>query len=101
MENQLFYGLRRLETLRAQYPCFQPNANVWTFDTGSPHVLGVGRWYHGCKLMAFFNFGGSFITATCPEPGDYHEVMYDNHYTNLNQVGLYPYGFAWMIQSHT
>lgn len=101
VENQLFYGLRRLETLRAQYPCFQPNANVWTFDTGSPHVLGVGRWYNGCKLMAFFNFGGSFITATCPEPGDYHEVMYDNHYTNLNQVGLYPYGFAWMIQSHT
>ena len=101
VENQLFYGLRRLETLRVQYPCFQPNANVWTFDTGSPHVLGVGRWYNGCKLMAFFNFGGSFITATCPEPGDYHEVMYDNHYTNLNQVGLYPYGFAWMIQSHT
>ena len=101
VENQLFSGLRRLETLRAQYPCFQPNANVWTFDTGSPHVLGVGRWYNGCKLMAFFNFGGSFITATCPEPGDYHEVMYDNHYTNLNQVGLYPYGFAWMIQSHT
>ena len=101
VENQLFYGLRRLETLRAQYPCFQPNANVWTFDTGSPHLLGVGRWYNGCKLMAFFNFGGSFITATCPEPGDYHEVMYDNHYTNLNQVGLYPYGFAWMIQSHT
>ena len=98
VENQLFYGLRRLETLRAQYPCFQPNANVWTFDTGSPHVLGVGRWYNGCKLMAFFNFGGSFITATCPEPGDYHEVMYDNFYTDLRQVQLYPYGFAWMIQ---
>ena len=98
VENQLFYGLRRLETLRAQYPCFQPNANVWTFDTGSPHVLGVGRWYNGCKLMAFFNFSGSFITATCPEPGDYHEVMYDNFYTDLRQVQLYPYGFAWMIQ---
>lgn len=99
VEHQIFYGLRRLETLRAQYPCFQPNANVWTFDTGSPHVLGVGRWYNGYKLMAFFNFSGSFLTVDCPEPGDYHEVMYDNFYTDLRQVQLYPYGFAWMIQS--
>ena len=99
VQHELFHGLRRLETLRAQYPCFQPDADVWTFDTGSPHVLGVGRWSNGCKLMAFFNFSDRFLTVTCPEAGDYHEIMYDNFYKDLRQFQLYPYGFAWMMQS--
>lgn len=35
-QGKQFEGLRRLERLRAEEPCFDGRANVWTFHTGSP-----------------------------------------------------------------
>ena len=47
-----------------------------SFDTGSPHVLGVGRWYQGHKLIALFNFSHDFVTAGAPEGGAFDERFY-------------------------
>lgn len=96
-QGKQFMGLRRLEQLRAQEPCFDPGADVWTFDTGSSHVLGVGRWYQGRKLIALFNFSGEFVTASAPEQGAFDELVYGGHFDSLDRVELYPYGFVWLL----
>ena len=93
-----FHGLRRLEQLRAAEPAFDLRADVWTFDTGNPHVLGLGRWYEGRKLVALFNFSGDFVTASSPEAGAFEELIYGGHYDELGHVELYPYGFVWLLQ---
>ena len=93
-----FHGLRRLEQLRASEPAFDPRADVWTFDTGNPHVLGLGRWYEGRKLVALFNFSGQFVAASSPESGAFEELVYGGHYDQLSHVELYPYGFVWLLQ---
>ena len=92
------HKLRRLEELRVAEPAFDARANVWTFDTGNPHVLGVGRWYEGRKLVALFNFSGDFVTASAPEGGAFDELIYGGHYDDLGHVEPYPYGFVWLLQ---
>ena len=97
-QGKQFQGLRRLTQLRAQEPVFDPRADVWTFDTGNPHVLGLGRWYEGRKLVALFNFSGDFVSASAPEAGSFEELVYGGHYDELGHVELYPYSFVWLLQ---
>ena len=97
-QGKQFQGLRRLEQLRSAEPAFDSRADVWTFDTGSPHVLGLGRWYEGRKLVALFNFSGGFVTASAPEGGAFDELIYGGHYDELGHVELYPFGFVWLLQ---
>ena len=75
-QGKQFMGLRRLEELRCAEPAFDAHADVWTFDTGNPHVLGIGRWYNGRKLIAMFNFSDQFVTATSTEGGAFDELVY-------------------------
>lgn len=98
-QGKQFEGLRRLETIRAEEKAFDAQADVWTFDTGSDHVLGVGRWYQGHKLIAFFNFSPEFVHVSSWEKGPYDELMYGGHCDDLNNVELYPYGFAWFLHT--
>ena len=98
-QGKQFAGLRRLEQLRAAEPAFDAQATVWTFDTGSDHVLGIGRWYNGHKLIACFNFSAEFLHVSSWEKGPYEELMYGGHREDLNDVELYPYGFAWFLHT--
>lgn len=98
-QGKQFQGLRRLETIRAEEKAFDAQADVWTFDTGSGHVLGVGRWYQGHKLIAFFNFSPEFVHVSSWEKGPYEELMYGGHRDDLNDVELYPYSFAWFLHT--
>ena len=98
-QGKQFEGLHRLETIRAEEKAFDAQADVWTFDTGSDHVLGVGRWYQGHKLIAFFNFSPEFVHVSSWEKGPYDELMYGGHCDDLNNVELYPYGFAWFLHT--
>ena len=96
-QGKQFMGLRKLEMIRASEPAFDSRADAWTFETGSEHVLGVGRWYQGHKLIAFFNFSNQFVTVSSPEQGTFEELVYGGTRTNLQNVELYPFGFAWFL----
>ena len=100
-QGKQFEGLRRLEEIRAKEQAFDAQADVWTFDTGSDHVLGVGRWYKDHKLIAFFNFSPEFVHVSSWEKGPYDELMYGGHRDDLNDVELYPYGFAWFLHTES
>lgn len=54
---QIFTGLRELEEQRRKHPAFSADADVWTWETGSDRVLGLGRYRDGEKLLGVFNFG--------------------------------------------
>lgn len=98
-QGKQFMGLRRLEELRCAEPAFDARADVWTFDTGSAHVLGVGRWYQGRKLIAMFNFSNQFLTASCREEGPFEELIYGGRFGDLSHVELPPYGFVWLLHT--
>ena len=54
---QMFAGLRELEEQRKEHKAFSADADVWTWDTDTDHVLGLGRYCDGEKLLGVFNFG--------------------------------------------
>ena len=56
---RIFHELSRLEQLRKTHPAFSSQADFWTFDTGSDHVLGIARYHRGEMLIGCFNFGES------------------------------------------
>ncbi len=98
-QGKQFLLLRHLEILRENEPCFDAKADVWTFDTGSNHVLGVGRWNNGRKLVALFNFSPEFVRVSAPESGAFDDIVYGVEYNDLGCVEMYPYGFAWLLQT--
>ena len=65
VQQRIWDGLRQLETIRAQDPCFAPEASVTTWDTHNPHVLSLIRRAGEETLICLFNFSGA------PPPGSW------------------------------
>lgn len=97
-QGKLFQGLRRLETLRAEEPCFDAGADVWVEDSGSAHVLALCRRLGDRELLCLFNFSAQFVHAHVDRDGGYGELMYGTHYDGLRDVELWPNGFAWLLR---
>ena len=97
-QGKQFQGLRRLEQLRAQEPCFDSRADVWVEDSGSNHVLALCRKLEDRELVCLFNFSGEFVHAGVQRDGCWSELMYGVHHDQIRDVELYPYGFAWLVR---
>ena len=59
VQQRIWDGLRQLEAIRAQDPCFAPEASVTTWDTHNPHVLSLIRRAGEETLICLFNFSGA------------------------------------------
>ena len=55
-QGRVYRMIGGLTRIRRENRAFNAQADVWTIDTGSDHVLGVGRYFAGQKLLALFNF---------------------------------------------
>ena len=63
VQQRIWDGLRQLEDLRCQEPCFGPDAWVTTWDTANRHVLALVRRTAGETLVCLFNFSGEDQTV--------------------------------------
>ena len=100
-QGKQFRLLRRMEELRAAEPCFDGGADVWTEDSGSPHVLALCRRMGDRELVCLFNFSGGFVSAGVDREGAYRELMYGDRYESIRSVPLWPNGFAWLLRENT
>ncbi len=97
-QGKLFQGLRRLEQIRAQEPCFDARADVWTEDSGDKRVLALCRRAGDRELVCLFNFSGEFVRAGVNREGSYTDLVYGAHYDSIRGIGLWPNGFAWLLR---
>nr|WP_326153625.1 amylosucrase [uncultured Oscillibacter sp.] len=97
-QGRLFQGLRRLEAIRAQEPCFDVGADVWVEDSGDRRVLALCRRSGDRELVCLFNFSGEFIRAGVDRTGGWTELMYGTRYDGIRSVELWPNGFAWLLR---
>ena len=58
LQQRIWDGLRQLEKLRAQQPCFKSDAWVSTWDTACDQVLALVRKTGDETLVCLFNFSG-------------------------------------------
>ena len=96
VEGRLFGALRRLETLRAAHRVFDASADTWLLDTGSDHVLGVGRFARGEMLLAYFNFGDAPCELRPNEDSALTDLLSGETYEPRTALTLPAGGFLWL-----
>ena len=95
-EEKIFHALRRLEELRASYAVFENAADTWIVETHNDHVLGIGRYYDGEKLIALFNFSATDQTAWINEAEEYTDML-TGKARDAKAVEIPAYDFAYLL----
>ena len=96
VQGRLFRELKLLEKLRLKHPAFRDMADVWVVETWNDHVLGIGRYYEGEKLIALFNFSDRDETAWIDEHEEYIDLI-TGEARPARGVGIPASGFAWLL----
>ena len=93
VEQRIFDGLRRLETIRAQRPVFRADAAVNTVDAGSDQVLAIRRQYGDDVFLGVYNFFEAPRTVRLPEEALTDLVTGERPGRTAELPG---YGFLWL-----
>lgn len=75
VQERLFTGLRKLETIRKEENLFMANADSYTVDGGNNSVLIIGREYGDEKMLGIFNFSGEDQKVYLHEENDEYVNM--------------------------
>ena len=97
VEGKLFAAIQRFEALRADHLVFDGAADAWLLNTGNDHVLGIGRYNKGEKLLALFNFSDKEQIAWVNDPDRYADLLTGEE-TDAKSVTLPAGGFKWLFQ---
>ena len=95
-EELIFDGIRKLTRLRNSHKVFENAADTWIVETWNDHILGIGRYYRGEKLIALFNFSDRDETAWINETEEYTDMI-TGESREAKAVNLPAYGFVWLI----
>ncbi len=97
VEGRLFAAIQELETLRADHLVFDDAADTWLLNTGNDHILGIGRYNKGEKLLALFNFSDEEQIAQVNDPEEYTDLI-TGEKSLAKAVTLPAGGFKWLFQ---
>ncbi len=94
--HDVFEGIRSLEQLYGKWPVFDGRADTWILDTGNDRILGIGRYYQGQKLLAFFNFGDGEERIRTGEQESYTELRTGKP-ASAADLSLQSGDYAWLM----
>jgi len=95
-EEKLFSFITRLARIRQNHRVFDHRADVWTVETNNDHVLGIGRYFQGKKLIALFNFSENEQTAWIRQVEDYFDLL-TKESRPAKEVMLGGHEFIWLV----
>ena len=94
-QGRIFKALRKLEKIRDKYPVFRAGADTWIVEPWNDHILGIGRYFEGEKLIALFNFSETDQIAWINESEEYKDLLTGKK-REAKAVELPGHGFAWL-----
>ena len=94
-QGKLFQTIQKLIAIRKSHDVFSGLADTWLVDTNNDHVLGIGRFYNGEKLIALFNFSEHAETVYLNEHEHYTDLMC-NENTGIDVITVEAWDFRWM-----
>ncbi len=95
IQNRIFKAIKGLEKIREEHRVFDSAADTWTVKTVNDAVAGMGRYYKGEKLMAFFNFSNHKQTVWFLEGEDYTDLITGKAHKDA-YVEIEPFDFRWL-----
>ncbi len=98
-QGKMFSAIKKLEKIRSEHAAFNGGADVWLVETYNDHVLGIGRYYRGEKLIALFNFSDNDETAWINEHEDYTD-LWTGESRAAKAVGVPSHDFAWLVTEY-
>ena len=98
-QGRIYNAIRLLHAMRVEYKVFDNNADAWVIETWNDHILGIGRYYRGQKLIALFNFSEFDQTAWIDEPEDYYDMM-TGEKRPAKAVGIPAFDFVWLLTDY-
>lgn len=96
---KIYQGIKTLRTLRKQYDCFDSKADTWLINTNSRHILGIGRYLNGQKILAFFNFSKYDELIYLDEQEEYKDLIRGNSY-KIDRLYIKAHDFHWLLKEY-
>lgn len=97
LEGRIFSAVHQLEALRDRLDVFDGKADTWRLDTGNDHILGIGRYYNGEKLLGLFNFGDETETAWVHDT-DLYQNLLTGESRDAGAVTMPGCSFVWLYK---
>ena len=100
LQEKIFDGIKKLETIRAQVPVFCTDARVWTIDTWDDSILGLVREYGEEKVIALFNFSEFDKVAWINEEDGMYTDLISGRAMEAKGVEIPAYGVYWLMREN-
>lgn len=98
IEGKIYESIQHMIRIRANYRVFENGADVWTLNTYDDHVLAIGRYLDGGKLITLFNFSEEPKTAWIQEDDGIYEDLLSGEERKAVAVELPAYGYQWLYK---
>lgn len=98
VQEKIYSMIQKMIQIRSQYPVFETGAKVWTVDTWDNHVLGIGRYLDGEKLIALFNFSEEPKMAWINEQDGEYVDLFTGEKMEAAGIQMAPYGYHWLYK---
>ncbi len=98
-QGRIYRTIAKLRKLRESHIVFKNDADTWIVDTSNDHVLGIGRYYQGQKLIAFFNFSKYVQTIYTGENEQYTDLI-SRKKTYADRIEMDGYSFLWLYKEY-
>ena len=102
VQNIVFTRLSELEAIRKSNDVFRSDGDMFSVNTGSDQILGIGRSYGGKTLLGLFNFTPDCSKAVIENAAWDDLTEPDREFTqgegSMTEYWLEPYGFRWLLK---
>ena len=99
VQHAIWEGLRQMEQMRRELPCFGKDAYVTTWDTGRMPVFAIRRTTAEEELVCLANFSEEGQLACLPTLREEYVDIFTEEKLNLQSVCLAPYQYRWCIRT--
>ena len=99
LQGRIYSKIQELEKIRRAHPVFNASADVWTLEPYNDHILAIGRYDQGEKLIGLFNFSHDHETAWLNEEEEYQDLQ-SGEYLQARSVDLEGCGFRWLLKKY-
>ena len=99
VEGEIYQSIMKLAKIRKQYTVFNSKADVWLLEPYNDHILGIGRYYEGQKLLALFNFAEDEEIAWIYEDETYTD-LWTMKPRSAHEVRVPGHDFVWLFREY-
>ena len=96
IQGRIYQTIQKLFGIRKSHVVFEADADMWVMEPYNDHILALGRYYQGEKLIALFNFSDEDQTAWINEEENYVDLITGQE-RPAKAVGVPGNGFAWLL----